>query len=304
MESDIVYQWARLSEELGVAKRFGDIGSWLSAAVTLSIILYAPAFSWSWGTIGHRVSARLAESRLTPSTLAAVKELLGSRTHLADISTWADMQSEITDTASWHFVNVPITATLYDSKFCIQGSCVVNKIEDFKRTLRDPASSETERNLALKFLVHLIQDLHQPLHVGDTRSKGGNLIQVRFFGEGSNLHRLWDYEIIEWHSKDESLWLHELVACITPFNALEWSGGDEVDWANESLSIAKTAYSLPGSHAVIRSGTRLGEEYCRFALPIIRQQLARAAIRTAAVLNAIFDPHGIRVRVEGTKTAK
>jgi hypothetical protein len=148
--------------------------------------------------------------------------------------------------------------------------------------------ASTEKQQALKFLVHLIADLHQPLHVGDTNSKGGNLIQVRFFNSGSNLHRIWDSEIIEHHSPDEQEWLGNLNRLATPGSVAEWSKGTPEDWATGTLQIAKEAYYLPGTQNVIKSGTALGDAYCRMTLPIIQEQPAKAGIRIAWMLNEMF----------------
>jgi hypothetical protein len=112
--------------------------------------------------------------------------------------------------------------------------------------LSDIQASRAEKGRALRFLVHLIQDLHQPLHVGDTGSRGGNLIQVRFFNVGSNLHRVWDSQIIEWHSTDEATWLRELNALATPQMAAAASKGTVEDWATGSRAEARLAYRLPG----------------------------------------------------------
>jgi hypothetical protein len=128
----------------------------------------------------------------------------------------------------------------------------------------------------------------QPLHVGDTGSRGGNLVQVRFFNLGTNLHRAWDSEIIEWHSMDEATWLRELNALATPQMAAAWSKGRPEDWATESLTEARLAYRLPGTDRLIPSGMKLGEDYCRFALPIIQRRLAQSAVRVASTLNQIF----------------
>jgi hypothetical protein len=188
----------------------------------------------------------------------------------------------------WHSVNVPISEPRYDPGFCQLGGCVVSKIGDFERVLSDPRASRAAKRQALRFLVHLIQDLHQPLHVGDTGSRGGDLVQVRFFELGSNLHRVWDSQIIEWHSTDEAGWLQELKAPATPQRATEWSKGTIEDWATESLAEARLAYCLPGTDRLIRPGGRLGGSYCRFALPIIQLQLAKSAVRVAHTLNQVF----------------
>ena len=105
---------------------------------------------------------------------------------------------------------------------------------------------------------------------------------------GTNLHRVWDTQIIDWYSTGEATWLRERNSLATPQIAAAWSKGTVEDWATESLLEARLVYCLPGTDNLIRSGARLGEGYCRFALPIIQQRLAQSAVRIASTLNRIF----------------
>jgi len=257
-------------------------------SIALLLILLFPGHTWAWGRIGHRVAARMAEERLTARAKAEIEALLGSGVRLSDVATWADEQQEIAGTGLWHFVNVPITEDRYDSRYCSPRGCVVSKIEEFLKILKDRGAGKAQRQLALKFIIHFIADLHQPLHVGDLNDKGGNLLQVRFFNEGSNLHRVWDYQIIERHTKNEKVWMWDVTFLANPRMVVVWSKGGPEEWATESLNLAKKVRRLPGSKAWIQPGTRIGSDYCNTALPLIQQQLAKACIRTAWVLNQIF----------------
>ena len=230
----------------------------------------------------------MAEDRLTPQARAAVGSLLGPKVRLRDVANWADEQQEIRGSALWHHVNVPITESRYDPRYCPRRGCVVSKIEEFKNVLTNPGAGRQEKVQALMFLIHLIADLHQPLHVGDNGDRGGNLLQVRFFGEGSNLHRVWDYQIMERHTKNEQVWMWDLNFVANPRKVAEWSKGTPADWATESLILAKAAYRMPGSQSLIRAGTKIDSNYCNAALPVIQSQLAKAGIRTAFILNRIF----------------
>lgn len=252
------------------------------------LLMLSASKGWSWGWVGHRAVAIMAEERLTPEAQAAVRALLGPQVRLADVATWADEQQEIPHTGPWHSVNVPLSETRYDPRYCGARGCVVSKIADFERILRNRAASKTEKLQALKFLVHFIADLHQPLHVGDNNSRGGNLLQVRFFGEGSNLHKVWDYQIIENHTKNVGVWIWDMTFVANPKMVAEWSKGTPEDWATESLAVAQNAYRLPDSKTWIKPGANLGSKYSGASLPAIRKQLARAAIRTAWMLNRIF----------------
>jgi len=115
------------------------------AALIFAAILFVPS-AGAWGRLGHRVASTLAEERLTPSVLAAVHHLLGPGVSLADISTWADEQRSIPSSGPRHYVDVPITESRYDSKYCQPGGCVVSKIHDFQRVLQDPKAGKARRN--------------------------------------------------------------------------------------------------------------------------------------------------------------
>jgi nuclease S1 len=252
------------------------------------IILMAPNNVWSWSPPGHRIVARMTQQRLTAKAVAAVRDLLGQGLNIADVSTWADEEQGIAGSRRWHYVDVPIKEMRYDPKYCQPGGCIVSKIEDFKRALRDPGANKRQKQEALKFLIHFVADLHQPMHVGDNYDKGGNLLQIRFFNDASNLHKVWDHQIMARHSLNESVWLWDLDFLANPRMVGEWSKGTPEDWATETLQVAKEAYCLPGTRTVMKSGAKLGNDYYRFALPVIQKQLAKAGIRTAFILNEIF----------------
>jgi nuclease S1 len=270
-------------------KRDSWKGRWLVVAAGALLILFQmPDSLWAWGWIGHRVAATMAERRLTPAARAAVRALLGQGVSLSSVATWADEQEEIPEAYRWHFVNVPIKETQYLPRYCPSSGCVVSKIEDFRRVLQNPKANRQQKQQALKFIIHFIADLHQPLHVGDNNDQGGNRLQVRFFGIGSNLHRVWDSEIMERHTKNEGVWLWDLTYWANPRMVTLWAKGTPEDWATETLQIAKEAYCLPGARAPMKSGSRLANPYYEFALPVIQKQLAKSGIRIEFVLNGIF----------------
>lgn len=261
-------------------------------AVAALPALVAPPPVLAWGRMGHRAAARLAEARLSPAARAAVKDLLEPGETLADASTWADeYRSGHPETGPWHYVNVPITEPRYRDSFCIDTGCVVRKVADFRRALADKDSPREERQKALRFLVHFLQDMHQPVHVGDRSDRGGNDLQVRFFGEGSNLHRVWDSGLIERGFDHESTLLLDLTALTTGEDAAAWPDGTVEDWADESLAAARAAYRDPATGRDLRKGAKLGEGYHAANLPVARRRLAQAGVRLAETLNGLFpDP--------------
>jgi hypothetical protein len=263
----------------------------LLRALTMVVVLSSPPAAWAWGPHGHRIATRVAESRLTPAARAAVRDLLHEGDTLVDLATWADEEGHeaVPGSAPWHYVNVPLGATRYDDRFCDGGDCVVERIKHFRSVLADRQAPRRERQRALLFLVHLVEDVHQPLHVGDNRDKGGNLTQIQFFGDGTNLHRLWDSGLINEIDRNERAWVERIAPLLTPDHVRSWSQGTVEDWTTESLQDARKAYYFPaGAHQPLASGTRLGDDYVSFARPILEHRLAQAGVRVANELNAIF----------------
>jgi hypothetical protein len=164
----------------------------------------------------------------------------------------------------------------------------VDKIREFQAILKDPSRPVEERRLALRFLVHLVGDLHQPLHVGDNHDRGGNDTQVRFFNRGSNLQRVWDSDMIERARADESRWLAELAEMDTSLARCEGIEGKVAEWGKESLLAARADYVMPGAGALIKPGRNLGDEYQAENLPVVKRRLFQAGARLTMVLNEAF----------------
>ncbi len=149
--------------------------------------------AWALRRLGHRVISRVAENNLNPKAKAAIAELLSPGESLADASTWADEhRRQLPRTAPWHY---PLDEPKHDSKWSADDpkhGCVVDKINEFRMTLKDKSKSVEDRRFALRFLIHCVEDMHMPMNVGDNHDRGGNDTQVRSFDRGMNLHSLWD----------------------------------------------------------------------------------------------------------------
>jgi hypothetical protein len=263
---------------------------WVSLGfrLVIAVALLHPTATpvWAWGNKGHRLVARVAEGHLTDKTKQAIADLLEQGETLADASTYPDEHKrEIPGSTPWHFVNVPITASEYDAKFCSKRGCVVSKLKQFQGILKDKSRSLEDRRMALRFVVHLVGDLHQPFHVGDNHDQGGNGLQVRFFGSGSNLHKVWDSDLIEKVNHSERQWLDVLQKLDTPESREKYMSGVPEDWATESLLAAKKAYRLPDRDQQIESGESLGAEYLDENIHVVRLRLCQAGLRLAWVLN-------------------
>lgn len=262
----------------------------LRFAIILSLVFAGvsdwPRPAWAWGRMGHRVAGQLAESRLSDAARKAVRELLEPGETLADASLWADEHKrDIPESAPWHYVNVPITEAGYAPRFCPATGCVVSKIPDFQRVLADTTAPRAERQKALRFLAHLVQDLHQPVHVGDNHDRGGNDLQLQYFGKGTNLHRIWDFEMLERGEPKLSALYEQISVLATPEASMRWSDGSVVDWANESFTLAQQAYKMPRQDRVLRSGDKLAQAYDDAFVGVARERVAQSGVRLAFLLN-------------------
>ena len=241
----------------------------------------APSTAVVWFGLGHRVVARIAERRLTPAVAAAVRELSGGQ-DIRDAALWADqVRGQRRDTSPLHYVNIPLSATAYDSATqCPGGRCIIAAIAEERRTLADGRSSTVERSEALRFLIHFLGDLHQPLHVSDNGDRGGNDTQVQFFDRGSNLHKVWDGELIVAAGLgDEEEYVAQLDAMMATLDLPGFERGTVVDWAMEGHAIAaRSAYVIPRNR-------QLGMSYMAASMPLVDTAIIKAGVRLAVVLN-------------------
>jgi hypothetical protein len=264
----------------------------LVLSLTTLVVIQFAAPAWAWGRVGHRVIARLAERHLTDQAKAEIRALLEPGESLADCSTWADEhRRELPHTAPWHYVDVLLDEPRYDDKFAgdyARKGCIVPKIRELRAVLKDRSRPVEERRFALRFLVHLVEDLHMPLHVGENHDKGGNDLQVRWFDRGSNLHRVWDSGIIDHAGRGEDGRLADLVAMDTDEARAQAQAGTVEDWATESLQAAREAYQDPKTGQRIKPGAQLGDEYQARGLPVAKRRLYHPGVRLASVWNEVL----------------
>jgi hypothetical protein len=261
--------------------------------LALMLVLHTTAPAFAWGRLGHRVISRLAEQQLTDKAKAGIAALLPPGESLADASLWADEhRRELPKTAPWHYVDVPLDEERYDPKWSADDpkkGCVVDKINEFRKVVADKCKSVEERRFALRFLIHCLEDMHMPMHVGDNRDRGGNDTQVRYYDKGTNMHRLWDSDMMERVSKDEEYWLKDLSSLSSPQSLQDVSACNVEDWATESLLAAREAYVDPLTGKRIKPGTKLGLDYHKKNLPVAKDRMYRAGLRLADVLNKCFE---------------
>ena len=248
------------------------------------VALLVPVPAWAWGAEGHEIVAAVALQELTPAARAQVAALLGSDAMLVHESNWADeVREQRPETAPWHFVDIPLDAPGYDpARDCAAGNCVVAAIDTTRRLLADPHASVGARQGALRFLIHLVADVHQPLHAEDNQDHGGNAVHVTGDGVRTNLHHVWDTQVVEALGTNVEAIAGDLEQSVTPQRRKEWSSGTPADWANESHAIARDVI-YPRFHG--RMQVHQPYEYAQEMAPVTKQQLARAGVRLAWLLN-------------------
>ncbi|MBI3803692.1 MAG: S1/P1 nuclease [Nitrospirae bacterium] len=250
---------------------------------------------YAWGEAGHRIVADVAERHLTQPARQEVERLLEGAS-LASIAAWADrIRGDRPETAPWHYVNIPFKASRYNpNRDCLspaEGDCLIAAIARFKRVLADRARPLPERAEALKFLVHLVGDLHQPLHTINRDDHGGNDLPVIFFGEALNpfggkpwnLHAVWDTGLIDHTGLTEPAYVARLEGWLKKQSRADLQKGTVVDWALEGHRAAtQVAYRLPEDR-------KLSRHYFEKSLPVVDALLAKAGVRLARVLNEAFN---------------
>ncbi len=262
------------------------ISNWIPwvGLVAISVGSHASA----WGEDGHQIVGAIAMTRLTPQARAAIIELLGDD-DLAKAGLWADQirgDSKYDWAKPLHYVNAPRTENIIVlERDCAKGECVVAAIPRFLTVATDSTKPINERREALKFAIHFIGDLHQPLHAGYADDLGGNRIQVIAFGDiKTNLHALWDTVLIRHKSQGDWRGLAKaLETDMPPKEVAQWEGNlDPLVWGNESLAITRVIYNeLPAN-------AKVDEAYFQSNFPRIARRLAAGGVRLAAALNTAF----------------
>lgn len=251
----------------------------------LILFLASSLSAFAWGQKGHDVVANIAERHFTAATTDSVANLLDGMSPVY-WANWLDNAShtpEYAYTKTWHYKNVD-EGQDYDSIVPIASGDVVTGLREQIAILGNAESSKTEKQLALKIIIHLMGDLHQPMHLGHKSDLGGNRHQVRFFDRGSNLHSVWDSSLPNSaHAWTYTEWTEQLDRK-SPEQEAVIAAGNIDDWAKETLAIATQAYTETPT------GKKISYDEIAQWAPVIEQQFLRGGLRLARVLNAIFDP--------------
>ena len=263
------------------------------AAAAAAFALSAPANAW--GPTGHRVTASIAEKNVDGRTRAHIMSIIGTEP-LAEASTWPDEERSNPatfwqETASpWHYVTLPEGRTVNQLVHPEEGDALT-ALERFTAVLRDPSASREDKALALRFIVHLVPDLHMPLHAGNGEDRGGNWFNVTWFDEPQNLHWVWDEGLLLRQQLSYTEYTARLERRITPDLTLQWWDPRPNTWVAESVELRDRIYPETGGE--LGDGSRefpvaLSYDYQWKWHGTAEQRLSQAGIRLAAYLDMVF----------------
>ncbi|WP_149303694.1 S1/P1 nuclease [Pareuzebyella sediminis] len=235
-----------------------------------------------WSKTGHRVIGEIAEEHLTKRAKRTIDKLLNGQS-LASVANFADeikADSTYRKFSAWHYVNFPAESKYTEVEPSTYGDLITG-IQKCIEIIKNRESSDQEKTFYLKMLIHLVGDLHQPMHVGRLEDKGGNDIQVQWFNRGSNLHKIWDANMID----DYGMSYTELAASLPKLSNSQLEiieKGDILDWVEESQDIANKLYDS------VEVGEKLYYRYSYVWWDTVELQLQKGGIRLAKVLNDLF----------------
>jgi len=273
------------------------------ALMSFCLLALSTSSAWAWGQEGHSIIAEIAQRRLSPKATAEVARLLGPNHSLASIASWADdIRDSRPETYNWHFVDLPINSDHYDpATQCVtddkKGDCIIAELTRLTGEVRCAPTDEQKRD-ALRFAVHFIGDVHQPLHTV-LEAAGGNGISVEVKMRGalmcrggpcsvinsrSNFHRVWDTTLIQKTTWDWGAYVDRLESgWLKSPDATGADGGSFADWAEGTHKSAQTAWNLLPTNRV------LDDAYYQSVQPILDKQLGVAGLRLARFLNEAYD---------------
>ncbi|HEY1010329.1 MAG: S1/P1 nuclease [Daejeonella sp.] len=252
----------------------------------LSLLAYLPLQSMAWGLLGHRVVGEIAQDYLKKRTQREIKNILGNES-LAMASNWADfIKSEpaYNYLSNWHYINLPAGLTSDRLQSYLLTDTVTDaytKIRFLSSELKDRSLDKNKKIMYLRLLIHLVGDLHQPMHTGRFEDLGGNKVQVTWFGQPSNLHRIWDSDLIDSQELSYTEYARSINFIDKP-RLFQLQNEDINLWVEDSYKISEKIY------ANVKTGDKLSYRYIYDYIGVADQQLLKGGIHLAALLNDIF----------------
>jgi hypothetical protein len=260
--------------------------TFLKKLVLVVAVFYLPLQSMAWGTQGHRICGQIANNYLTPQARKAIEAILGNES-IAMASNWADFiksDPAYSYLSSWHYIDFDKAYSYPEMVDFLNHDTNVDaytKLNFLIAELKKKDLSKENKLLYLRMLIHIIEDVHQPMHTAHADDKGGNDFKVNWFSTSTNLHSVWDSQLIDFQQlsyTEYATWInHSTLAQRTA-----WQKEPISQWLFESNQIAEKLYTE------IKPGDTLNYKYNFTHIEIVNQQLLKAGVRLAGILNTIF----------------
>ena len=256
------------------------------ACVVIALIAYLPLTAGAWGMNGHRIVGQIADYYLTAKARKAVMGVLGTESP-AMASTWADFiksDSTYNYLYSWHYLNLPANLDqngVFNFLDSYKEASVYSKIPEMIAVLKNKDKTGEEKKLAMRLLIHFIGDLHQPMHTARKEDLGGNKVTVSWFGQRSNLHRVWDEQLIDY----QQLSYTEYATAInhpTKEQLTKWRADSLKEDVYESYLTCNKIY------AATKADDKLSYNYNFQFVDLMNEQLLKGGVRLAEILNTLY----------------
>lgn len=253
---------------------------------TLFVFLFFSQYGFAWGVTGHRVIAEIAQRHLDSKARKALKELIGNQS-LAYWANWADFvksDSTYRYAGRWHYVDLPPHMekdTFVSALRALPGKNLFSQIPVLEEMVKDKALPSDQRLFALKYLIHLLGDLHQPLHVGRDEDQGGNKIKLTWFGKPTNLHIVWDELLVDfqqWSYTEYST----VLDTVDKTTVAQLQSGNLEDWFYESHVLSDKIYDNT------KPDSQLSYRYNYLFVQDLNDQLLKGGLRLARILNELL----------------
>ena len=254
--------------------------------MVVGLFIYLPVQTMAWGLLGHRIVGEVADHHLKKKTRKEIKKILGGET-IAMASNWMDFiksDKSFDYLNNWHYVNLPQNLTYEQAKSRLESDTSTNaytRIRFVSNELRKKDLPAEMKVMYLRILVHLVGDIHQPMHCGRAEDKGGNDVKVKWFNRPMNLHSLWDSDLIESQQLSYTEYA-TAVDIVGKQQVAAWQKDDLSRWIFESYQVSEQLYRDA------EKNTSYSYRYNFDYLDTLNTQLAKGGVRLAALLNDIF----------------
>ena len=255
--------------------------------ILLLSLFAAPEQALAWGMLGHRITGRIATYYLTPKAKKAIHAILGNES-LAMAGNWADFiksDSSFNYLNTWHYINLEDSLTdagLQNYLSKDTAADAYTKLNFLTQALQQKQASLGDKQMYLRLLVHIVEDLHQPMHVSREEDQGGNKIKLLWFNDHTNLHSVWDEKLIAYQQLSYTEYA-DAINYTTKKQVTDWQQQPVNQWLTDSYTIAQQLYS-----EITEPDQKLGYRYNFDHVAVLNAQLLKGGVQLAGLLNKIF----------------